>query len=311
MAACPPSRCIGSGSRRAFSLIELMVVIAIIGILIALLLPAVQQARESARLMSCRNNMKQLGIALANYESAFKTLPPSSTSQIDFGVWTANPTQYHVHSWASLILPQVDQSAIYNKVNYRTSALDASNSTAAAQVIPTYRCPSYAGPDFSDSPLYLALSPRYAIRNYVSLGSTTVGKIWKSPDGVIFPNGSTKTSDVGDGLSQTIELAETRETSAAVWIDGGTAAVTAHPYDDANSPSYSLPGKSLNQTPYYIATGGIGIDCLWGPSSQHHGGANHLFGDGSVKFIANSIDDKVYDALVTRAGLEAISGDSY
>ncbi|MFO0919296.1 MAG: DUF1559 domain-containing protein, partial [Planctomycetaceae bacterium] len=129
--------------RAAFTLIELLVVISIIAILLALLLPAVQQAREAARRTACRNNLKQIGLALHNYESAFGTFPAGSTSIIDYGVWSTDPSQYHLHSWASLILPQLDQSNLYNQVNYNVSALDALNVVAASQKIAVYRCPSY------------------------------------------------------------------------------------------------------------------------------------------------------------------------
>lgn len=296
--------------RRGFTLIELLVVIAIIAILIALLLPAVQQAREAARRTMCRNNLKQTGLALHNYASTFNVLPPGSTSIIDYGVWSSNPSQYHLHSWASLILPNLDQSNLYQQVNYNVSALDLINQTAAAQKIAAYRCPSYVGNEYSLEPMYVALSPRYAIRNYVAIGATTIGNLWKSPDGSIYAQSTTRFSDITDGTSSTVLIAETREQNAAVWIDGGTASLTSRRYDDSNPPSYAAAEIAINFTPYYNSAG-QGIDCLWAASSLHTDGAHHLFGDGSVHFLAQNMSARVYDALVTRAGGEPINGGSY
>ena len=91
---------------RAFTLVELLVVIAIVGLLVALLVPAVQAAREAARRSSCISNLKQMGIALHNYADALHQLPPASTNDVDFGVWNyATDPKTHLHSWASLILP--------------------------------------------------------------------------------------------------------------------------------------------------------------------------------------------------------------
>lgn len=295
--------------RRAFTLIELLVVISIIAILIALLLPAVQQAREAARRTACRNNLKQIGLALFNYESAFGTFPCGSTSIIDYGVWSTNPAQYHLHSWTSLVLPNLDQANLYNQVNYNVSALDALNASTAAQKIAVYRCPSYVGNEYSQEPLYVALSPNYAIRNYVAIGATTVGNLWKKPDGVIYAQSRTRIADITDGTSSTVLAAETREQNAAVWIDGGTASLTSRRYDDANAPSYAAADIAINYTPYYNSAG-QGIDCLWAASSMHSGGAHHLFGDGSVRFLTQFMSAAVYDALVTRAGNETISSDA-
>ena len=295
---------------RGFTLIELLVVIAIIAVLIALLLPAVQQARESARRAACRNSLKQIGLALHNYEGSFTTFPPGSTSIIDYGIWSSNPAQYHLHSWASLILPNLDQAAVYNKVNYNVSALDPVNYAMASQRIAAYRCASFNGGDYSLDPLYTALSPKFAIRNYVALGATTVGKLWKDPDGVFYGMSRTRIADITDGTSSTLFVTETRDQNASVWIDGGTAALTSRRYDDSNPPSYAANQISLNFYPYYPAAG-QGIDCLWGPSSLHTGGALHLFGDGSVKFISQNINYTVYDALTTRAGGEALDGSAF
>lgn len=290
---------------RGFTLIELLVVIAIIVILMALLLPAVQQAREAARRTMCRNNLKQIGLALHNYSTLFGTLPSGSTSFVENGVWNGNPSRYHLHSWCSLLLPNLDQANIYNRINYNVSALHPSNVPIAGQVIATYRCPSFSGSDFSQDPLYVNLSPKYAIRNYVALGGTTVGKLWKLPDGVIYPQSITRLADVSDGLSATIFLSETREPNAQVWIDGSTAAVTSRRYDDGNPPSYAHPEHAMNFTPYYLAAG-QGIDATWGVSSMHSGGTSHLMGDGSVRFVSQYISAAVYDSLVTRAGKDPL-----
>ncbi|MEZ6032413.1 MAG: DUF1559 domain-containing protein [Planctomycetaceae bacterium] len=293
----------GRGVRRAFSLIELLIVIAVISVLLALLLPAVQQSREAARRTQCRNSLKQIGLALHNYESAFRCLPPGSTSIIDYGIWNSDPAQYHLHSWASLILPHLDHANLYNSVNYNVSALSPANVAAASQRVAIYRCPSFTGADYSQEPLYMALSPSYAIRNYVALGSTTVGNLWKSPDGAIFAQSRTKFADITDGTSSTVLIAETREQNASVWIDGGVGMTTSHRYDDSNAPSYSAPEISMNFMPYY-SSAGQGIDMIWGPSSLHSGGAMHLFGDGATRFLSQNLDVRVYDALTTRAGGE-------
>lgn len=287
--------------RDGFTLIEMIIVIAIIAILLSLLLPAVQLAREAARQTTCRNNLKQIGLALHNYVGGFGVFPPSSTSPIDYGIWNSNPTEYHLQSWASLILPRLDQGNLYNKVNFNASALAAVNVPVAAQKIDVYRCPSYTGADFSKEPLYVAISPKFAIRNYVAIGATTIGNLWKQPDGVIFPLSNMGFRDISDGTSNTLLIAETREPNASVWIDGGTASLTSRQYDDGNAPSYAGTHTALNFTPYY-PSGGQGIDCLWAASSMHSGGANHLFADGSVRFITNQLDARAYDSMVTRSG---------
>lgn len=290
---------------RGFTLIELLVVIAVIAILLALLLPAVQMAREAARKSQCSNNLKQIGLALQNYELLNHVYPPSTTSQIDFGVWTPNPTQYHLHSWASFLLPQLDQGPLYNQINFNVSSVAPPNLKVAESKILAYRCPSFSGSDFSQSPLYTAISPRLAIRNYAAMGATSVGNLWQRPDGVIYPRGSTRVDDIADGTSNTLLVAETREPNASVWIDGGTAAVVALRYVESNAPSYAGNETSINYQPYFVANG-QGIDSKYGPSSMHSGGAIHLFADGSVRLVSQQINVSVYVSLSTRDGKEPI-----
>ena len=141
------------------------------------------------------------------------------------------------------------------------------------------------------------------------MGATSVGNLYGAilqPDGVFYALSSTRIADVIDGVSNTIFIVETRETGAAVWIDGGTAAVASRRYLDSNAPSYAGPENSLNFEPYYVANG-QGIDAFFGPSSMHVGGGiNHLLGDGSVRSISPNINALVYDSLVTRSGGEPI-----
>jgi hypothetical protein len=210
-----------------------------------------------------------------------------------------------------LILPFVEQQSVSTQVDYDVSALDPLNQKAASQILAIYRCPSYTGTTYSQSSLYTPLYKSYAIRNYVAMGATTVGKLYQNPDGVFYAMSSTRITDVKDGLSTTIFIVETREPDAAVWIDGGTAAVVSHPYDDTNPPDYALPQIGLNYTPYFTPVGGQGITCQYGPSSMHPGGVTHLFGDGSVRFISPIVNVKVYDALVTLDGQELVEQTDY
>lgn len=301
-------------NRPGFTLIELLVVIAIIAVLVALLLPAVQQARASARSVQCRNNLKQIGLALHNYSEQHGVLPPSSTSDVEDGVWDDRPWRFHLHSWASLILPHLDQANAQNQIDYDVSALDPINLPAAGLIIPTYRCASYSGPDYSTEPLYVAVSPKLALRNYVAMGATDVGKLWQHPDGVFYSRSKTRFQDITDGASNTIFIVETRDQGAAVWIEGGAAAITARRYDAANPPSHAGPENSINYTPYYWSERDPSgeklypsLDSLYGPSSLHPGGAFHLLGDGSVRFISENINVTIYDALASRAGREVVS----
>jgi type II secretory pathway pseudopilin PulG len=274
-------------------------VIAIIGLLVAMLLPAVQQAREAARRSSCQNNMKQIGLAIAQYELTKKVYPPSGTDEILD--WNNGRGELN-HSWASLIMPYVEESTLQDKINFRISALETANEAAAGTVVPIYRCPSYSGPNFAEGNLYP--TGKYAIGNYVSIGATDADHMYGvnlKPEGVIYPRSKTKAKDVKDGLSKTMFIAESREEKLRVWIDGRTGAFTALPYVPGN-PIMANPPIALNFTPYFTD----GVDCKYGPSSTHPGGAYHLFGDGSVRFLLDTINKATYLGLCTRAGGEPL-----
>lgn len=299
---------------RGMTLVELLVVIAIVGLLIAILLPAIQAARESARRTQCLNHLKQLGVALHNYCEVIGRLPSASTSPVDFGVWNFEmDPNVHLHSWAGLILPYLEESSLARSIDFNVSALAPANRQAAATVVPVYRCPSFVGGDYSEESKYTQISPTMAIRNYVALGATTVGSLWapgplglRRPDGSIYCQSNTRLKDITDGLSHTVLIAETREQNVAVWIDGTGAAAVARPFAVDNVPSYAEAKVSLNYQPYYEwGDSNDSINCLWGPSSMHGGQVGHLLGDGSARFIDDTIEPALYDALVTRTGGEA------
>jgi prepilin-type N-terminal cleavage/methylation domain-containing protein len=299
---------------RGFTLVELLVVIAIIGVLVGLLLPAVQAAREAARRMQCQNNLKQIGLALHNYESALRVFPPSSTSGFGRGVWNwpgngPNDRNIHLHSFASLILPYIEQANLYNLIDYNFSSLSLPNRPVASQILPFYRCPSYTGPDFSNDPRYVTNVgfDQFAIRNYVAMGARTiVGLSGQIPaEGIIYPGSRTRHGEITDGTSNTVMVAETREERASVWIDGTTAAVAARWFAFV-PPHFAGESVSINKDGYFVTGGAFpnSIDQRWGPSSRHVGGANHLLGDGSVQFLSENMNALTYDALVTRNGGE-------
>jgi type II secretory pathway pseudopilin PulG len=274
-----------------------LVVIAIIGLLVALLLPAVQSSREAARRSACANNVKQIGLAIHGYQLSRKVFPPSNTDELF--IWDVE-SELPNHSWASVIMPYVEMQTLSDRIDFKVSSVGDANREAAGAVVSIYRCPSYTAAEFTDDPHYP--TGAFAIGNYVAIGATDVDHLWQAslkPEGVIFPKAKIKPADIGDGLSKTVFIAEGREEKMRVWIDGRTSANTSLRYDT----SYGEPGISLNFRPYYD-DGDIVSE--YGPSSMHPNGAYHLYGDGSVHFVVDSINTALYVAFSTRAGGEVV-----
>ncbi|MFN3152465.1 DUF1559 domain-containing protein [Bremerella sp.] len=295
---------------RGFTLVELLVVIAIIGVLIALLLPAVQQAREAARRMSCSNQLKQIGIALHNYHDTFGKLPP--------GIVTSNQT-----CWLTHILPQIEQSPLYDQIDSvgafnepweDVTAMVSTGATPLAKtVIDGYICPSDTGDGINKR---LGSSPnQFGKSNYIGVFSAyynstnataTNGSGGSDRQATFYDNSDTAFRDITDGLSNTIIVAERAERKGS----GPTGSLWIGYHNDFGG---SISGgisqfqvrlrmeRSSNDTDY-----NINGNSNYNPSSNHPGGAQFLRGDASVVFLPETINLRTQAALGTIDGGEVI-----
>ena len=320
---------LNSRIRNGFTLIELLVVIAIIAVLISLLLPAVQSAREAARRANCLNNFKQIGLALHNYHQAHGVFPPGYVSHFIPG--TGGNTRLEVDTgpgwgWASQILPQLEQSNTYNSINFHISMVFPDNNTAQYTRITSFLCPSDVTPDKVPVRDRTNTNTIYNVGTSNYVGVYGIGEIGDAPglgNGTFFRNSRVGLNQISDGSSNTFVVGErSHNLSYATWTGrtiGGWLFTTASFEGGTNKFSPSAEesfcmilgpiefddANGLPRTPNYPAAH---VEDYW---SRHPGGVNFLFGDGSVRFIKNSISKQVYAALATRNGGEAISSDSY
>lgn len=295
-------------SRTAFTLVELLVVIAIIGILIALLLPAVQQAREAARRMSCSNQVKQIGLATHNFHDTYGEFPYASRDRLP-----GDDGNTYATGWIQ-ILPFLEQDAVarrWDPEEPRNSTTDTdgdgwTNATLQQEIIPSYLCPSMVMPNGDLAENRAPSSYQFCSGSVdISLIHYAVYYGLDEPgyDGAIIPiktNGTpgpnhrdpTSFRDIVDGTSNTFLVGETDFMPEGV-PSTSYGAVWAYGYLYGWGSTYHPLNKHDHTSTAY---GGF--------RSQHPGGAMFSLADGSVRFVAETIDTDVYNAIGTRAGGE-------
>ncbi|RLS55651.1 MAG: DUF1559 domain-containing protein [Planctomycetota bacterium] len=318
-----------------FTLIELLVVIAIIAVLIALLLPAVQQAREAARRTQCKNNLKQIGLALHNYESAMRVFPPSRIN--------ISSPRFQI-SWVVMCLPYMDQAPMYNLYNANLNWYDPANDSVTTNFLETMVCPSTGGArTIPSAALYTNISggtrtdtPLWAPADYGSVNAVrnafnvvSGGTSWsvKEMDGALGrgPQG-VRMAQITDGTSNTIMVAEDAG-RPNLWVNkqvtnnpkSGAASGTAWTEDgwgwaDINA-GFSLDGSGptgVNNATASNGTTTIQGACLVNCSNDselysfHVGGVQALLCDGSVRFISENTSGTTLSALATRGNSEIV-----
>lgn len=304
-------------SLRGFTLVELLVVIAIIGVLVALLLPAVQAAREAARRSSCTNNLKQLGLAAHNFHDTYNHLP----SSIRPGGLTTAPRI----AGLTFLLPFIEQGTIFDKYDQTVNWSHANNLPLTSRPVKTFQCPSTPQPDRLDGDPQLTWSQIVAVTDYsptigVDQRLFTLGLVDVAGAGILTKNGTPRMADVLDGLSNTIMYAESAG-RPAIWRRGKKAG--ALPADRVNAGGWSRPasdfsvdgssadgatlpgvcplnctnGEHVGSTfphPYY------GTEGTAEAYAFHPGGAMFGLGDGSVRFLSATINIREFARLVTR-----------
>lgn len=300
---CFPSAKTGRLSWRGFTLIELLVVMAIIAILIGLLLPAVQEVREAARRTSCKNNLKQIGLALHNYHQSFGHFPAGYEAA---GVSRSDPASAETGSgiaWGVRILPQLEQENLYKHFDFGDPVTDHHNLEHGETVLSVFRCPSDTGPATFQITVGSA-TMELATANYV--GMFGYGSVTTRPGlgtGVLFRNSAIRIADIKDGTTHTFAVGErTFELAKSTWY----AAIPGY------TVNAGMPGMpSLTEGAGQLVLGHVGQPGMHHSanntthvvnfSSHHVGGTNFLLCDGSVRFVSDNIAYNIYRWMGERA----------
>ena len=274
-------RCV---NRRGFTLLEILVSIAIIGLLLALLVPAVQSARASARRATCQNQLRQLGLALHLYHDCHDCFPcgsyikgPSLPIQSGWG-------------WGAMVLPFVDSGALYEQIDFRLGTAVGSNFALIETPVSLWRCPSDIVPDsISADPIF---HPPFILPSGNMCGSA----------GILYAMSRVRMGDIRDGTSNTLMLGERLVQTD---LNGGLPSTSAWCGQVAFTDGYeyrSVPYVQANQL-HPINASESDPACF---GSRHTGGANFVLADGSVRFLSDDIDSQLFEALGTAKGREVV-----
>ena len=288
-------------SRRGFTLVELLVVIAIIGILIAMLLPAVQVAREAARRTQCNNNLKQLGLGFQLYHEALGSYPPSYVIQPNGGGVNGQPDPVTRDAgpgwaWGMLLLPFVEQDPLYRQFDLRLPCWDPRNATAAATMLPLYLCPSATRTELPfdvidvDGNILATFGRSCYVANVgqEEPWGFTMDDYGSMPDGPLFRNGRIRARDINDGLSNTIFLGEHHPVlSSKTWV-GVVPGAAVYPtpefafsvHDYAATLVNVHSGPAASEIPTVIHPPNSPLCHVCQMYTEHVGGCNVLLGDG-------------------------------
>jgi prepilin-type N-terminal cleavage/methylation domain-containing protein/prepilin-type processing-associated H-X9-DG protein len=277
---------------RAFTLVELLVVIAIIGVLVALLLPAVQAAREAARRVSCLNNTVQLGLSLHNYEFHFENLPPGCTNPD--GPIRNEPQGIHI-SWIVKVLPYLEQNALYKRIDQAAGAYAEVNAEARAVQVSVLRCPSDPFP-------YVNPAGTTARSNYAACHHGVEAPIDDDNHGLLFLNSKVRYSQIYDGSSVTILLSEAQTSPSSLgWLSGTRA--TLRNTSVIEEPRPYLPQPAAQDGAEQEKSGSLTVG---GFGSHHPGGVNIALADGSTRFLSRNTEPAILKLLGNRADGEII-----
>jgi prepilin-type N-terminal cleavage/methylation domain-containing protein/prepilin-type processing-associated H-X9-DG protein len=317
--------------RRGFTLVELLVVIFIIGLLLAILLPAIQAAREVARRTQCVNNLRQIGLGLQGFHGSFGHFPPAhkqDPNQIpnNYGQPLPYGEDDYYFSWFTRILPYVEQQSLWNDVDFHgwpwpnPSTGQGADDFVNGKTVGIFQCPSYPGPD---DPVELLLPDnvivRFAHTDYLGVNGTDQFEY----DGILHVNSKVRTGDILDGTSHTFLVGErprTHDGGYGWWFAGsgwypwfgaidvvlGTAeriAVNGESTPDGPQSRFE-PGR------FRYVPDGYGYEKhAWHFWSAHPGGAHFLFADGHLSFVGYDIRQKEFRKLGTYRGGEVIGGN--
>jgi len=309
---------------RGFTLIELLVVIAIIAVLIALLLPAVQQAREAARRSQCKNQLKQIGLAMHNYHDSHLLFPPGILGELN-ATGVSGKLQYP-STWMQQVLPYLDQAPLYNQLSLRFATNSAVHSYPERMiVVPVLCCPSDPqAPKVATSTkptADLGFAGNYAMCAGSGLLAPASDVHGTARNGMFYALSKTRMRDMIDGTSNTIMASELLLTQ-----DAGITATTQDLHGQyyfgrrggvlfsTDRPPNTPSGDSLTScihrppaSPCTIASMGTGQNAVVYARSMHTGGAHCLRADGAVTFSSSNIDRGVFQSLGTREGGEVVS----